>query len=549
VVVPDEHAATSADAAAGRTEAFRGRRVAFNSMTLIGGQVLFTAIGLVTTPVALSHIGLLEFGLWTFIISTVGYITVVDPGFGDMITRYGARAHIEGDRALGARLCSLATLAWLGVGLAGLPLVLWLVPVLTSHFRPHLNPGLALVATHFFYWGYAITIAGCVSAILSARLTAIGDQWLVTILDVVTRVIYGGILIGMLVGGYKLTAIVVATSVQLVLTFLVTLVLVVRRTGAPYGNPMRLHGSLVREVIRFGGWLQLGGVLELLTYDTDPFVIGTFVGLRKVGVYGLSQRAARQTTYFAFIAQASILSAVSAAYAAKEGLAAMRRMYARANRLVVLSGCLIGGGLIGLAPVFLAAWLGSYYPYADIATCLAAVALLLGLPRPAAAAVIMAMGRVGLGVRAQAAAFAINLVLTLALVEPMGMYGVMLATVIAKLAATSYLLVRFHRLIEGSARELLFPWLVKLLAAIGAGVAVTRLLLIFVPISATHQRGPAIVALLALGTVYVLVTALVLRATSYFSNDDLSWFQEILPGRLARLFAHPATRWVLGVPA
>ena len=66
------------------------------------------------------------------------------------------------------------------------------------------------------------------------------------------------------------------------------------------------------------------------------------------------------TTYFAGIAQSSTLAALSAAYAAKEGLAAMRRMYTRANRLAVLLGCLIGGLFLGTAPVFLAAWLGSY---------------------------------------------------------------------------------------------------------------------------------------------------------------------------------------------
>lgn len=531
-----------------RGAAFRGRRVAVNSLTVVLGQAAFTVLGLVTTPVQLSHLGLEEFGLWVIITTAVSYVTVVDPGFSDMITRYGAMAHLRGDRALAARLCSLATLVWLGVGIVFLPLLLWLVPTAVPHLH-QMTPALRPVAIRFFYWGYAITITGCVTAVMSARLTAVGDQWLVTVIDVITRVLYCGLLLGLLFSGFKLSALVIATFAQLGLAFAATVVFVIARSGAPYGNPLRLHGELVREVIRFGSWLQLGGILEALTYETDPIVIGGFVALKRVGTYGISQRAARQTTYFGFIAQESLLTAMSASHAAGEGLAVMRAMYTRANRLVGLIGGLIGGALLGMAPVFLAAWLGRFYAFADVTTCLAVLALLIGLPRPAAAASIMALGRVGLGVRAQFAAFLVNLVLTLALVEPLKLYGVMLATVIAKLVATAYLLVRFHRVLEGGANELLFSWLNKLVLAMGLGALADRLVLwVLVPTSAEHERTAAVVAFLVLGVLYTVVFTGVIRLTRYFTGEDLDWFGEVLPMRLGRIANSTLAHRLVGAP-
>ncbi len=530
-----------------RGERFRGRRVASNSMAQTLGQILFTLIGFATTPILLSHIGLIEFGLWNLIMVAVSYVTVVDPGFGDLITRYGARAHLGDDPGLAAGLCSLATLAWLGFGVLGLPLLLWGVPAWIPHLG--LPRGLASVAVDFFDWAYAYTVFSCVSAIMSARLTAIGDQWLVTLIDAVTRLLYGGILLAMLLTGSKLSALVVASTVQVVLTFAVTTGFVASRAGAPYGNPLRLHGDMVREATRFGGWLQLGGILELLTYETDAVVISTFVSVKRNGTYAIAQKPAGITTYFSFIAQSSMLAAISAAYAAGEGLAAMRRMYTRANRLVALLGSVIGGALLGTAPVFLAFWLGGYkggIPLTDASTCLAVAALLIGLPRPAAAATIMAMGKVGLGVRAQAAAFVINLVLTVALVEPIGMLGVLVATVVAKLVATGYLLVRFHRMLGGTAHELLFSWAGKLLAAVCAGAGAARLVLLVLPDAVVHQRGAAAWGLGILGVVYLCVFALVIRVTRYFGADDLRWFEEILPGWLARLVGHRATWRLVG---
>ncbi len=552
MVVSDDHDAP-APAALQRGTEFRGRRVAINSMTLLAGQIFFTLIGFVTTPVVLTHVGLVEFGLWGLIMTTVGYITVVDPGFGDLVTRYGARAQLAGDRDMGASLCSVASLAWIGFGILGLPILIWAIPAWVPHLHG-LHAGLSHVAIEFFEWGYAYTVAGCLNAIMSSRLTAIGDQWLVTVIDAATRLVYAGVLLGMLFTGSKLSALVVASSVQLAVTFVVTVGFVSVRAGAPYGNPLRLDRSMLREMTRFGSWLQLGGVLELLTYETDAVVISTFVSVGRNGTYQLAQKAAGMTTYFGFIAQSSMLSAISAAYAAGEGLAAMRRMYTRANRLVALLGSLIGGSLLGMAPVFFAFWLGNYpprggIPITDAAACLAVTALLIGLPRPAAAATIMAMGRVGLGVRAQLAAFVINLALTVALVRPLGMVGVMLATVIAKLVATSYLLVRFHRLIEGSASDLLFSWMTKLVAAIVAGAGCARLVLLVLPSSVVHQRVPALFALVLLGTVYASVFLLVIRVTRYFAAEDLAWFEAILPGPLSRVVAHRATRGLLGVSA
>lgn len=541
--MPEDVAAP--DVPAQRSDAHRGRRVAVNSMTMLSGQILFTIIGFATTPVVLSHVGLTEFGLWTLITSTVAYITVVDPGFGDLITRYGARAHLEGDRALAAKLCSLASIVWLGIGALGLPLLLFALPAWIHHL--HLHTGLANVAIRFFDWGYAYTVFGCLQAILSARLTAIGDQWLVTIIDAATRLVYAGVLLGLLLTGSRLGALVIASSAQVLLTYVVTLGFVWKRAGPAYGNPLGLQGSLVREATRFGGWLQLGGVLELLTYETDGFVIGTFVpsGIQRVGTYGIATKAAGMTTYFAFFAQSSLLAAISAAYAAGEGLEAMRRMYRRAVRLVALIGGTIAGGLLGTAPVFLAFWLNHYaggVTITDAAACLAVGALLVGLPRPAAAATIMAMGRVGIGVRAQLAAFCINLVLTVALVGPLGILGVMLATLVAKIVATGYLLVRFHRLVEGRASDLLFSWATKLVCAIGAGAGACRLALSFLPADVVQHRGPAALALLGLGVLYLLVVAVMIRATRFFSAEDLDWFADILPGPLGRAATSPVAR-------
>jgi O-antigen/teichoic acid export membrane protein len=60
---------------------------------------------------------------------------------------------------------------------------------------------------------------------------------------------------------------------QYVVAFGAFCLLVARRDGRPYASPRGLDRELRREVTRFGGWFQLSGLLEWMTYETDPILM------------------------------------------------------------------------------------------------------------------------------------------------------------------------------------------------------------------------------------------------------------------------------------
>src|SRR5574344_784274 len=58
--------------------------------------ILNIAVGLLYTPYMLRMMGQSEFGLYSLVASVIGYLTILDLGFGNAIVRYTAKFRAEG---------------------------------------------------------------------------------------------------------------------------------------------------------------------------------------------------------------------------------------------------------------------------------------------------------------------------------------------------------------------------------------------------------------------------------------------------------------------
>ncbi len=527
-----------------RGHEFRAARAATNSLVNAAGVVVVLVIALVTTPIALDHLGLVEFGIWSFVTVAVGYISKLDPNFGGMVMRYGAMGRVSGDHKIAARICAVGTLAWLGLALLLSPVLFAIVHPLMGHMG--YSPGVRVAAERFFYWTYALIFLGSILSTLSSRLLAVGEQWIVTSIDASTRILYGVVLVWCLTRDMRLSAIIVATTTQYLVAYLATFVVIAVRHGAPYASPRGIPRETRRELRTFSGWFQLNAILDTLTYETDPVVISVLVSPTATGIWSIATRLARQITYFGYIPNGNILPAVSAAVAADEGAEAIQRIYTRASRIITLIGTVMGGLVISCGPVLFLAWLNNPFHEASWATILIALGILAGTPRPVTGAAIFALGKVGLGTRAQAVAFIVNATLTLALVTPFGLNGVLIGTLVAKICATTYLLARFARLVATPARQLIAPWLVRIVL-IGTVATVTSRFVMDHWDWALSSRSHAGIAALILAVLYGAVTLLMIRVTHLFTRDDLLWLRGAMPSPLRRLFPDRAIA-VLSAP-
>lgn len=523
----------------------RTRRLARNTAVQSAATFGILVIGLVVTPVALRHLGLIEFGIWGYVSTVISYLTIIDPGFGVIITRYAARAHTTKERTEVRQITTFAILAWFAFLALLSPVMLVLLPILVHHL--HLGSSEQQVAMDVFVWGYLFFFLSLWLGSINRILVGIGELWLSSIIDVTSRVAYGMLAVALLVDGFGIWALIIASTVQTALSLIATWIALRRHFGRVLGNPLRIERSVLRDLLRSGGWYQIASLLGALNSDTDPLVIGTFVGPRDVGIYNVATRLAYQVNYLPSVLQNALLPAVAASHpdeADHERI--LRTTVINGNRLTSLLSFSVAGGLVGLSPVIYRAWLGHLYSGVDTATAILVVGCLAATVGATVGTVLLATGQISLVAKITAAGVVANVALTVALVIPFGMTGVLIGTVAANATVALVSILLLDGQLNISFRESVWTWLWRLIVGSGVAGGTCGFILVVLPGSWQAGRAQAFGVLCLLGALYAVMLLIGLRITRFFHDDDISLLGRALPRTFGRLVAWQPILWLAG---
>jgi len=514
-----------------------GRSVALNSTVVAVAQAIIVALGLVLTPFILGRLGLVLFGLYGFVTTTVAFISVLDPGLGLIVIRYSSSD--DTDKLLSARLSTFGLMVWLGLGLVLSPLLFIVVPSLTANLHSAtgalLSPSLVHTAQQFFVWGYLYLFITAASAIIGCRLIAAGEQWLVTVIGLVSRFAYAAVVVAVLIAGYGIWGLAIASSVQTGIVLVATVIAIWRRHGRVFANPFTLGTKRLAELLRFGGLVQLSSILDALNYDTDPIIIGRFVSVGASGLYQLANRAAGQIAYLVAVPQQSLLQTFSSVANRRSSIDEVRRPAIQASRYLGLLAFFAAGALLAAAPELSVAWLGKPYEGIDKALCLLAGLQLVNAARFNSSIVIVALGKAGIGAKAKAISVLVNLALTLALVFPFGLTGVLIGTIVASALQTAVLMKRYTKLLESTLQHVLWQWYLPGMAVALASAGIARIAGLVIDAGSVSSRGPALLAGAVTLTIFALMFAVGIRLTRYLQHDDLDYVSGILPQPIGKL--------------
>jgi O-antigen/teichoic acid export membrane protein len=199
-----------------------------------------------------------------------------------------------------------------------------------------------------------------------------------------------------------------------------------------------------RRVVRYGLRAQVGSVILLLNARLDFALVGGLVGSRALGIYAIASRFAELLR----LPSLAVNYVLYPAYARRGGAAAAREARAMMPRVGWIP--LAAAVPFGVAATFFIPWLyGEPFQAAITPTYV----LLLGLSGSAIAGVITAFlygdGRPGLNSLAMGAGLLITIALDLLLIPRFGVLGAALASSVAYLSTTAFLVVSFAVLARG----------------------------------------------------------------------------------------------------
>jgi O-antigen/teichoic acid export membrane protein len=473
------------------------RNTAFN----IVASFVNLGVGLVVSPVLLVALGVQRYGLWSLLWAITGSLGLLDLRVGTAVSPLAATAWARGERHRVTQLASTGLLfyAFLGIVELGAVLTWTLMPSLVAWIPPPLRKEgvFALVAAA------AVFAVNSLTFMFTGLLHAFQRFDLAARIAMVTTVSRGTLLVAVAWSGGGLRELVLAEGAVACLQCFVT-VRMVRRLLPEIRLFRRPDPRAFRELISFGGKLQISHMAHLISLHADKILLSAFLGLTAVAYYDLGQKIAYVMRGLPLLLTSATMP-VASAMEVKGDREELWNFYLKGTRALVYAATPLFIFTVTGAGAILFAWTGVTAIEARMAVWLLATGFYLSLISGMAYSIVIGIGKPELEMRRSLLAGGINLVLSASLIPLIGFAGAPLATAVGLTVGSWYLIqtfnAKFGRPFSTVFRLFRLPALAALPAAGGALVLLTLV---------NGGRGGALAGLagsiLIIGAVYAWVS-------------------------------------------
>ena len=391
--------------------------------------VVNIAIGVALTPFIVRHVGAEGYGVWIFILSVTGYYGLVNLGVGAAVLRYVSVAVGKGDQERIRQVVNTAGAFFFVTG----PLIIFCSVLfgrpLVSLFNiapAHSNAFSQLIVI----MSVAVAI-GFIEALLLSVLKAHELFVQANVASLIRMVVRAAILVLLLQNNAGISGIGIATVAGNLASVIFCFVMVRAYSSLTFGL-RSVSISLLPKLLRFGGITTVILVADHVRMSLDSIVIGKWVGMAQVGVYGVAFMLIR----YGILLVSAAIDVLNPRFSILQGegeKAAIHELFSMAIRIssFVSFGCCLC--LLVFGKSFISLWVGPAFD--------ASIPVLYVLAVPFAIALAQIPGIYLMYAAKQHHFYAIvtlsealaNLALSIALVGRFGVLGVALGTAIPML--------------------------------------------------------------------------------------------------------------------
>lgn len=390
--------------------------------------VLFAniAIGFLLTPFVVNRVGAVGYGVWTFILSVMGCYGLINLGVGSAVIQHVAVSVGRGDREGIHRAAGTAGAFFLITGMLVAGSSVFLASPLARVF--------VVPPDRVADFRFLIVIMGGAAAVnfidecLLSLLKAHEKFSQANVAALTKTLVRAASLVGFLQAGHGLRGIGMAAMAGNLAGWAIS-ALMVRRYTSVVMAPRGLSLSLLWALLRFGGVTAVIMAADHIRLSLDSLVIGRWLGMAQVGVYGVAFLLVRYVISLATAAM-NVLNPRFAILHGGGDTDAMRRLFSRATLLssFLAFGCGMGLWVFGAA--FIDLWVGS--PFEESATVLNALAFPFAVALSQVPGIHLMYATKTHHVYALATVLeaAANLALSIVLVRRFGILGVAIGTAV-----------------------------------------------------------------------------------------------------------------------
>jgi O-antigen/teichoic acid export membrane protein len=242
-----------------------------------------------------------------------------------------------------------------------------------------------------------------------------------------------------LLAGYGLIALVVATTIVRILTYWVYRANAYRVFP---GMRLRLRSfslARLREVTGFSVYMMLIDWAKKLNYSVDAIVIGAFMNTSAVAVWSVGQRLAEATQRLTNQLNEVLFPTVVDNDAASR-IDRLQAIFIQGTRLSLASVVPIGGAMMLMATPLVLSWVGPEFLGTVIVLHVLSLTVIVRVGISTATTLLKGAGEHKLVAYTTIVAGIVNLAMSIALVKPFGLMGVAVGTMVPVVASSVFVI-------------------------------------------------------------------------------------------------------------
>ncbi len=319
-----------------------------------------TIVGLVYTPFMIRTMGQSEYGLYSLISSFIGYLTVLDLGFGNAVivytSKYRAQKKFNEEKKLHGMFFVIFCLIALIAGILGF-ILCFCIPKFFGKSMTSIELEKAKILMIILTFNLVFHF---IFNIFSSIITAYEEFIFQKVLNILSIFLKPVIMVPILFLGYK------SIAMALVVTFINILVMISNYLFCRKKLKVQVKFSgfdkaLFKMIFNYSFFIFLNILVDRINYSVDKFILGSVCGTIAVSVYSAAASINDMFVNMSGAISGVLLPKVSKMIAKKATDEEITNEFIKVGRLQFYIIFLIASGFTLLGKEFITAWVGNNY--------------------------------------------------------------------------------------------------------------------------------------------------------------------------------------------
>ena len=322
--------------------------------------VLNMLTGLLYTPIMLRIMGQSEYGTYSLISSIIGYLTVLDLGFGNAIIIYTSRYRAKNQKNEQAKLNGMFLIIYYIIGIIAGILGVILYNNVDKLFGSTMTPyelqtakTMALVLIINLVFTFPLSI-------FTSIITAYEKFIFSKAINILRIILMPCIMIPLLYMGYRSVAMTIVTTILNLSCLFINLIycLKVIKIKFKFG---KFDTKLLKEIFGYSFFIFLAIIVDKINLNIDQFILGSVIGTAEVALYTVAAQI--HTIYISLSTAINgvLLPKITMLVENKESDEKISDIFIQTGRLQYIIMALITTGFIIFGQEFIRIWAGVGY--------------------------------------------------------------------------------------------------------------------------------------------------------------------------------------------